>query len=167
MAKYTMPWNAVSSSAGNNTFKTIAGVLAADAVGDQFRITKLVIGSAKGAPADGVIAVRIMRIEDVLGGTFGTAGVHYTEVGAAAIGKKDPLSILSPVTGAHTFTSEPITYDTSVLYAMEFNDRTGLIQEWDPDDAHIFRRNNFAGILIAPRTGIANFTSGVIEFEMI
>jgi hypothetical protein len=62
---------------------------------------------------------------------------------------------------------EPTAYADRPLYAMEFNDRTGLIQEWDPDDAPVFRRDQVAGILIAPRQAAAVRTSGVIEFEIL
>lgn len=163
MAKYTMSWNDVATSAADNTFLTIAAIIAADTAGQQFRITKLVIGNSLGPPVDNVIAVRISRIEDLSIGAVGTR----TLVASADIEKKDSLSIDCPASGAHTYTAEPTAYATRPLYAMEFNDRTGLIQEWDPDDAPIFRRDQLAGILIAPRQAVAARTSGVIEFEMI
>lgn len=161
--KYSLSWNDVASSASDNTFQTIAAVIAADTAGDQFRVTKLVVGSSDGPPQDNIIAVRLSRIEDLSAGTVGVR----TLVASADIEKKDSLSADCPVSGAHTYTTEPTAYATRPLYAMEFNDRTGLIQEWDPDDAPVFRRDQVAGLLIAPRQAVPVRTSGVIEFEIL
>lgn len=159
---YSIPFNNVATGASAGTFKTMAAAIVPDTAGRRIRVRALNIGPADAAAADRNIAVRIERIADVSVGTAGTS----TAISAANVPKKDTQSQDSIASGAVNYTVEPTTYETNPLWADEFNDRGGIIKEWDQNGAPKALQDQLIAVRCAPRTANASNVSGCLEIEV-
>lgn len=161
MAHYTMPFENVACGTSADTFLTVAAIVAANTTGHRARVRSISIGPADDAPADANISVRLNRVSSVSGGGAGTA----TTVSAGNMGKKDAGALDTVITGGHTYTAEPTTYDTEPLWQSDMNTRGGIIKEWAAEDAPILGPDMLIGVMVAPKDTTARSVSGCIEFE--
>lgn len=154
----------VSSESGatKDLYTTIAALIVADTAGHRCRVVGINIGCDDDTPTDRAASVKLARIADVSAGTAGTK----TAVTGANMGKSDPNSVASIVTGGIAYTVEPTAYETEALFAEPFNLRSGFIKEWPENQGKVADRDMLIGVLVAPRTANIVIVTVTIEFEV-
>jgi len=155
---YTLEVNNSASGASADTFKTMLAARAADTAGYRFRLRAVAVGCAEDSPVDLPIAVVVQRVDDVSGGSAGTAGSAETPAPV------DSLSRASVIAGGSAYSAEPSTYGDP-LFAVDFNARSALIKEWAPEDAPVANRDQLIGLLVAPRTAAARTITASMLIE--
>jgi len=160
--RYSLTFDDVATGTVADTFTTFAAIIVADTAGHRCRLRSLCIGPSDDAPADLNVGIKLARIADVSGGSAGTG----TAVTTANMGKIDPGTPASLMSGKRDFTAEPTAYETEPLFAMGMNARGGLIKEWSEDGAPVVTQDQLLGLLACPRTTTAVKLSGSLEFEI-
>jgi len=164
MAFYTMTFDNVSTNNAADAYKTIAALIVADTAGHRMRLRALHVGPADDTPQDKNYTVQVKRIGDVSEGGAGTAP---EDVAAADMGKKDPDSVASIISGKRgLFTAEPTVYDAEPLFMKGVNGRGSFIKEWSAEEAPVATRDQLLGVLATPRSAAALQVSGAMDFEV-
>lgn len=146
----------VATGAVADTFTTLIGLKAANTAGYRARLRSLSVGVSGDAPADRNVAVKIARTDNSGDGT----NTAQTPV------KLDAASRASIMTGGVDYTAEPTTYESTPLWAFDFNLRGGVLDKaWDAEDAPVWGPDQTLGILAAPRTANAESLTITAEFE--
>lgn len=165
--QFSIPFK-VTSGASAGTYKTIAAIPIANTAGLRLRVRSIAIGPADAAPNDRNFNVALRRIASVSSGANSTTG---TAINAVNVPKKDSgarniLGIADGSPAAYTnYTTEPTTYDTHPVWQDDYNDRGGIIKEWDERGAPKFLANQLLGLCVAPRAAFAGEVCGTIEVE--
>jgi hypothetical protein len=158
--RYNISATNVATSAVADTVKTMLMVRAADTLGHRCKLLALIVGPADAAPADANFGIGIKRVNDVSAGGAGT----FTAVTPSPA---DDLSRAAVVTGGHTATVEPTTYETTWLWGpVGLNSRNSLSQ-WLGDLDLVVNRDALAGVIMWPEAAAAgnwNITMVVEEF---
>jgi len=155
---YVIPFSDVATGAVADTFKTLAAAQAGDTAGYRFRLRRLAVGPADGAPLDKTVSLQLKRIDDVSAGGAGTKTSVTPE-------PKDSLQRAAVCTGGENYTAEPTTYNSERLWEIGLNARASVIKEWDPEDAPVANRDQLIGLLAAPQSADAITLSGSLEIE--
>lgn len=160
---YTLTAQDVATGAVADTFKSMLALLAAATAGHRGRLLKLDIGPSSDAAADRNFGVRVARSNRTTDGTD-------TTVTSANLGKCDPHSRDSIMTGGRDYTVEPTTLETEDLWAGDFNGRGGLLQVWDKDEAPSWGDRATGNgqsllVLMAPRTDAADSFTITVTWE--
>lgn len=150
------------STATKDLYTTIAALIVADTAGHRCRVVGINIGSDDDTPADRVASVKLARIADVSAGTAGTK----TAVTGANMGKTDPNSVASIITGGRAYTVEPTTYETEPLFSEPFNLRSGFFKEWPENQGKLADQDMLIAVLVAPRTANIAIVTVTIDFEV-
>lgn len=151
----------IATNAGQNTWRTMLALRAADTLGYRFRLRSLAISFSDDAPADLNVGVLVKRVDDVSAGGAGTANAALTPV------PQDSQSRAAVITAGEDYEQggvEPTVYGDP-LWGIELNRRNGCIKEWSAEDAPVALRDQSIGILAAPRTAAAARMTITAEFE--
>lgn len=159
---YSIPFKGTTGSSAG-TFKTMAAFNVPNTAGLRMRVRSVSIGPADTAPNDRNLSVAIRRVASVSSGSAGTPG---TAISAANIPKKDTSGPDCIAGGGTIYTVEPATFETNPLWQDDFNDRGGIIKEWDQNGAPRAIHNQLIAVCVAPRTANAAEVSGTIEVEV-
>ena len=161
MPSYSLVADNVECGPLADTFETLAALIVADTAGHRCRIMSIEVSPADDTPADATLVAKLCRIADVSEGAPGT----LTAVAVGNIGKADPDSFDSIVSGGWAYTVEPETYETEPLWESGMNCRGAIVKYWDRDNAKVFNRDMLAGVLVAARSAVARTVNITIEFE--
>ena len=155
-------FNDIASGVVAQTYKTLAAIVAAATAGHRAALLAVNIGCSDNSPVDESFNLQVQRVEDVSAGGAGTT----TAVSAAQMARPDSYEVDGNITGGHTYTAEPTTYDaTYPLFNHEFNTRGGFFKEWSFESAPKIDNDQLIGILITPRVATARNFSGSLTFQ--
>lgn len=157
---FTVPFDDVATGTSDNTYKTMGAVLVPNTAGKRCCIREIGVGPADDTPLDYSVGVRLQRFSDQSTGT-------KTAITAANLGHLEADAVDGSCTGAHTYTVEPTTMDTSPIWQSGMNARGSLIKTWSgPADAcPIAGQADGMALRICPRGTNASKHSGWITFE--
>lgn len=160
--RFTLPWADVASNAVQNTYETMAALIAANTAGHRCRLRSLFVGPADDAPVDLQVALKLSRVDAVSGGGAGTAASNPEPQ------PKDSLQLAAVITTGIDYSTggvEPTVYNTVALWQGSINGRGAVNKEWSEADAPVINRDQLLGLLVAPRTAAAVRLDGCLEFE--
>ncbi len=160
---FIIPFDDIPTGTTDDTYKTLAAIIAAATAGHRCRIRTLHIDPSDDAPVDLSVGLELRRIADMSGGTPGTAG---TSIAAADVPKKDPSSIASLMSGALNYSAEPTAFEARAVYQAGMNARGGHDKFWEPDEAPVINPDQLMGLRACPRGSTAVRLCGTIGFEM-
>jgi len=126
---YTLTAQDVATEAVADDTKAMLAIYAGTTAGHRGRLLKLDIGPSNDSAQDLNFAVRVARYDRTGDGTAAATVI------SANLGKVDPHSRDSIMTGGRDYSVDPSAFETEDLWAAEFNARGGLLQVWDRDEA--------------------------------
>lgn len=165
--QYSIPFK-VTSGASAGTYKTVAALPIPNTAGLRLRVRSLTIGPADAAPNDRNFNVALRRIASVSSGANSTTGTAITAVNLPKkdTGQRNIFALADGTNVAYTnYTTEPTTYESNPVWQDDYNDRGGIIKEWDERGAPKFLANQLVGVCIAPRAAFTGEVSGTLEIE--
>ena len=160
---YTASFEAFLIGAVADSFSTAIAMLIPDTTaGHRARIRELTIGPAVTATYDNYIAVKIARIEDVSGGTAGTADAT---IAAADMNRMDPDGPIPFWTCPIEYSVEPTAYDAKEVWGTGLHGYSTIDKHWTAEMAPVALRDQLLGVLLAPRAAADGAFSGTITME--